>query len=137
MFIFPRELYYPALSTIIAIIVYSSQIFFVAAGRSKYGVAVPKTTGHNDDFDRVWRVHYNTLEQMPIFLPLMWIFALTVSSFYAFVFGILWSIGRIGYMFGYYKSTKTRSNPVAYLSSAAVIIFLIGSVWAVISGLIK
>ncbi len=132
-----KELFLPALATIVAVIVYFSQSIFVATGRLKYNVPIPKTTGVNDDFDRVWRVHYNTLEQMPIFLPLMWIFALTVSSFYAFVFGILWSIGRIGYMLGYYKSVKGRSNPLSYLSSASVLIFLVGSLWAVIGGLIR
>jgi glutathione S-transferase len=132
-----KELLYPALATIVAVIVYFSQSIFVAIGRSKHGVALPKTTGVNEDFDRIWRVHYNTLEQMPVFLPLLWIFALTVSSFYAFVFGILWSIGRIGYMVGYYKSVQGRSNPVSYLSSISVLVFLLGSLWAVISGLVR
>lgn len=132
-----KELLFPVLATIVAVIVYFSQSIFVAVGRSKYGVPVPKTMGHNDDFDRVWRVHYNTLEQMPIFLPLMWIFALTVSSFYAFVFGILWSIGRIAYMVGYYKSVKGRHNPIEILSSVSLLVFLVGSLWAVISGLIR
>jgi glutathione S-transferase len=136
-FMLSKELLFPALATIVAVIVYFSQSFFVATGRSKYNVPVPKTMGVNDDFDRVWRVHYNTLEQMPIFLPLMWIFALTVSSFYAFVFGILWSIGRIAYMVGYYKSVKGRHNPIEMLSSVSVLVFVVGSLWAVISTLVK
>jgi glutathione S-transferase len=132
-----KELLYPALATIVAVIVYFSQSIFVAVGRTKHNVPVPKTTGINDDFDRVWRVHYNTLEQMPVFLPLLWIFALTASAFWAGVLGLLWSVGRIGYMFGYYKSVKGRSNPVSYLSSVSVLVFLIGSLWAVISQLAK
>lgn len=131
-----KELLYPALATIIAVLVYFSQSIFVSAGRSKYGVKLPKTTGHNDDFDRIWRVHYNTLEQMPIFLPLLWIFALTVSPFYSFILGVLWSIGRIAYMIGYYKSVEGRRNPVTLLSTIALMIFLIGSLWSVIGGLI-
>jgi glutathione S-transferase len=132
-----KELLFPALATIVAIIVYFSQSIFVAVGRSKHGVQLPKTTGVNDDFDRIWRVHYNTLEQMPVFLPLLWIFALTVSSFYAGCLGLVWSFGRVGYMVGYYKSVKSRSNPVSYLSSITVLIFLFGSLWAVISGLLR
>jgi glutathione S-transferase len=132
-----KELLFPALATIVAILVYFSQSIFVATGRSKHNVPLPQTTGVNDDFDRIWRVHYNTLEQMPVFLPLLWIFALTVSSFYAGCLGLVWSIGRVGYMVGYYKSVKGRSNPVSYLSSITVLIFLIGSLWAVISGLLR
>jgi glutathione S-transferase len=132
-----KELLYPALATIVAVIVYFSQSIFVAVGRTKHNVPVPKSTGVNEDFDRIWRVHYNTLEQMPVFLPLLWIFALTVSSFYAFVFGILWSVGRVAYMIGYYKSVKGRHNPIAALSSVSVLVFLLGSIWAVVSGLIR
>ncbi|MBC7472298.1 MAG: MAPEG family protein [candidate division SR1 bacterium] len=131
-----KELLYPALATIISILVYFSQSIFVSAGRSKYDVRLPKTTGHNDNFDRIWRVHYNTLEQMPIYLPLLWIFSLTVSPFYSFILGILWSVGRIGYMVGYYKSVEGRHNPVAAISSIVLLIFLICSLWSIIGGLI-
>jgi glutathione S-transferase len=134
---FPKELYFPALATIIAIVVYFSQSIIVAIGRTKHGVPVPKTMGHNDDFDRVWRVHYNTLEQMPIFLPLLWIFSLVSSPLIGGWLGIAWSIGRIGYMVGYYKSAKGRSNPVAYLSSIAVLVLLVGAIWAVVGGLLR
>jgi glutathione S-transferase len=125
----------PALATIIAIIVFTVQAGYVGYARIKYSIPAPKTTG-NEDFDRVWRVHYNTLEQMPVFLTLMWIFALTVSPLWAGIFGFIWSVGRIGYTIGYYKSAKGRSNPIAYLSSASVIIFLFGSLWGVVSGLL-
>lgn len=132
-----KELLFPALSTIVAVVVYFSQSIFVATGRTKHSVPVPKTTGVNDDFDRIWRVHYNTLEQMPIFLPLLWIFALTVSGFYAGVLGLLWSVGRIAYMLGYYKSVSGRHNPVAILSSVVLLVFLIGSLWAIINAILR
>jgi glutathione S-transferase len=132
-----KELLFPALSTIIAIIVYFSQSIIVASSRARHNVPVPQSTGVNDDFDRVWRVHYNTLEQMPIFLPLLWIFALTSSPLVSGWLGITWSIGRVGYMVGYYKSAKGRSNVVAYLSSISTLILLIGSLWAVVNGLLR
>lgn len=62
-----KELLLPALATLVAIIIYFSQIVFVVKARVKYGIKPPAVTG-TEDFDRVWRVHYNTLEQMPIFL---------------------------------------------------------------------
>jgi glutathione S-transferase len=132
-----KELLYPSLATIIAIVVFLIQSKYVTMGRVKYGVPAPKTMGHNDDFDRIFRVHYNTLEQMPIFLPLLWIFALIVSPFYSFILGLIWSIGRVGYMVGYYKSAEGRHNPVAYLSDSANTVFLIGSLWVIINGLLR
>jgi glutathione S-transferase len=135
-YILTKELLYPALATIIAVLVYFSQSIFVGAGRAKYKIDLPKTTGHDDNFDRIWRVHYNTLEQMPIFLPLLWIFALTVSPFYSFVLGVVWSVGRIAFMAGYYKSVEGRHNPVAEVSSIVLMVFLIGSLWSIIGGLI-
>ncbi len=81
---FYKELAYPAASTILAIVIYLFQSKNVALGRIKYNVLAPKTMGHNDNFDRIMRVHQNTLEQMPIFLPLLWIFALT---WYSLAFG--------------------------------------------------
>jgi glutathione S-transferase len=131
-----KELLFPALSTLIAIIVYNVQIFFVVKARFKYGIKPPAITG-NENFDRAWRMHYNTLEQMPYFLSTLWIFALTVSTSIAGWLGLVWSVGRIAYMIGYYKSSTARNNPVAVLSSIVTIIFLVGSLWALISGLLK
>ncbi len=76
------DLLFPALSTMVALCVYYSQGIFVALARAKHGVKAPKTHG-NDDFERVFRVHYNTLESLPTFLLPLWFFALLVNPFYA------------------------------------------------------
>jgi glutathione S-transferase len=126
-----EELLYPSLGTIIVIILYLFQSKNVARGRLKYNVPAPKTMGHNDNFDRIFRVHLNTLEQMPIFLPLLWIFAVLINPLYSFILSIIWSIGRIGYTVGYYKSAEGRHNLVAYLSDAVNAIFLFGIIWVI------
>jgi glutathione S-transferase len=69
-----NELLFPALSTMIALMVYYSQGIFVSLARRKHGIAAPKTTG-NEAFENVFRVHYNTLENLPIFLTSLWFFA--------------------------------------------------------------
>ncbi len=136
MLYLPKELYLTAFATMLAIIVYNMQMFYVIKARTTYGIKAPATTG-NENFDRVWRVHYNTLEQLPIFFASLWLFALTVSSLYAGILGILWSIGRLGYMYGYYKSTKSRSNPIAYVGSFSFLILSFGSLIAVIMGFFR
>ncbi len=43
----------------------------VGSARGKYGIEAPATTG-DEMFERQFRVHYNTLEQLIIFLPSLW-----------------------------------------------------------------
>jgi len=50
--------------------------FRVGNLRGKHGIKAPATIGH-PQFDRAFRVQLNTLEQMGIFLPFLW-----VSAFY-------------------------------------------------------
>ena len=51
-------------------------LFGIAVGRARarYGVRVPATSGH-EIFERYFRVHANTLEQLIVFLPAIWLFA--------------------------------------------------------------
>jgi glutathione S-transferase len=131
-----QELLLPALATMIALSVYFSQSIFVGSVRAKYNVKAPKVTG-NEDFERVFRVHYNTLESLPVFLVSMWFFALLVSPFYAGILGMLWSVGKIGYMYGYYKSAEKRHAYGSVLSYVALMPLFPGPFYAIISGLIK
>ena len=130
-----HTLLFPALATMIALGTYYSQSIFVSRARSKYSIKAPATTG-NPDFERVFRVHYNTLEQLPVFLIPLWFFALLVNPSYAGWLGILWSLGRIGYMYGYYKAASKRHNYGSVLSYIASAILIGGSLWKILSGLL-
>src|SRR5664279_46097 len=68
----------PALTTLIALLFYFFVTLNVARAHAKYKVDVPAMTGQ-PDFDRVFRVQMNTLEQLALFLPSMWLFAIYVS----------------------------------------------------------
>ncbi len=131
-----QELLFPAFATLVALAVYYSQSIFVALARRKYGISAPKTIG-NEDFERVFRVHYNTLEQMPLFVVLLWFFALLVSAYWAGWLGLLWSVGRVGYMFGYYKAAAKRHSYGSALSFLATILMFGGSLWVVVARLIS
>lgn len=130
-----HALLFPALATMLALAVYYSQSIYVAIARKKYGIKPPHTTG-NLEFERVFRVHYNTLEQLPVFLFPLWFYSLLVSSYWAGWLGILWSVGRIGYMYGYYKAADKRHSYGSSLSYLANIVLIGGSLWAIISGLL-
>ena len=77
--------HYTALVTCLAIAFYFFLSIQVSKARRQFGVKLPAISG-NADFERVFRVHMNTLEWMPIFLPSLWLFAVYVSDPYAAAF---------------------------------------------------
>ena len=89
--------HWTALITVVALLFYFFTSWRVGRARRKYGVVVPATTG-NPDFERVFRGQMNTLEWMPIFLPLLWLFAFYISDRGAAVLGLVWIVGRFFYV---------------------------------------
>jgi glutathione S-transferase len=130
-----HELLFPALSTMLALLIYFSQSIFVSMARSKYKIDAPKTHG-NADFERVFRVHYNTLEALPLFIVSLWFFAFLVSPLYAGILGLVWCLGRLGYMYGYYKSADKRHSYGSLLTYVALVSLVFGSLYYIVTGLI-
>jgi hypothetical protein len=50
----------------------------VGRARGRYGITAPATTGH-EIFERHFRVQQNTMEQLLLFLPSIWLFATFIS----------------------------------------------------------
>lgn len=98
----------PALATILALIVYLVLGINVGRARARYKVPLPQITG-NPDFERVYRVHQNTLEQIVIFVPALWVFSTFVSPLWGAALGWVWIVGRIVYAWGYYQAVEKRS----------------------------
>jgi glutathione S-transferase len=101
-------------------------VFGVLVGRARglYGVHAPAVTGH-DVFERYFRVQMNTLEQLVLLLPALWIAA--VYAFLAYywlaLIGALYLIGRTLYQRGYVADPKKRS--LGYALSAMPVLVLI------------
>ena len=125
---------YTALVTLLAVALYFYTGLMVAKARGKYGIKAPATTG-NADFERVFRVQMNTLEWMPIFLPLMWLFAFYVRDWAAALLGLIWIVGRILYIQGYVQAADRRHRGflVQGLASAAL---LIGSLIGIVARMV-
>ena len=96
-----------ALVTCLAVLMYFLFSFQVGKARRTYGVKAPAISG-NPDFERVSRVHMNTLEWMPIFLPALWLFAIYISDAIAAALGVIWIVGRVLYMTGYARAANNR-----------------------------
>lgn len=82
--------------------------FQVGKMRAKHGVKAPAVSGH-EEFERMFRVHMNTLEQIVIFLPGLWLFALYVNPLIAAGLGLVFIIGRFVYRASYLVDPGKRS----------------------------
>ena len=122
--------HYTSLVTLLAVVLYFWTGLAVAKARQKFGVMVPQTSGHAD-FERVFRVQQNTLEWMPIFLPLLWLFAIYVGDIYAAGLGLIWIVGRLIYIRGYSESAEKRHAGFLVQGTASLVL-LIGALIAVV-----
>jgi glutathione S-transferase len=86
-------------------------------------VHLPATTGH-PEFERVFRVHVNTLEWMPTFLAPLWLCATYLSDVTAAALGLVWIVGRILYYAGYRKEVEKRLPGFIIQSTARVLLFV-------------
>jgi aldose sugar dehydrogenase len=88
-----------------------------------------------DEFNRVVRVHLNTLENLPLFLPLLWIFAFLWGDVWGGIFGGTWVLGRLLYAWGYYRAVALRTCGFG-IASSVVLLLLVGCAYGLIRGLV-
>ena len=102
----------------------------VGAARGKYGISAPATTGH-DLFERHYRVHYNTLEALVVFIPALWAFGYYIDQYGAAGLGVIYLIGRVIYAISYVKDPKARGMGML-VSSLPVYVLLLGGLGAAV-----
>jgi glutathione S-transferase len=124
-----------SLVTILALLLLFVVTINVGRARIKYGVKAPLVVG-DPAFERALRVQQNTLEQIVLFLPAMWIFGTVFSPIYAAILGAIWIVRRIIYAWGYYQAAEKR-GPGFGISSLATIVLILGSLGGTILQLIK
>jgi len=118
-------------TVIVTFLVLAQFVFFgvqVGAMRGKHGVKAPATTGH-EEFERMNRVHLNTMEQLVVFLPALWIHAQYVNPLWGAVLGAVFIIGRFLYRAEYLKDPGSRS-PGFTMTIVASSVLLI---WALVA----
>jgi len=99
------------LIAIVTIFLLAQAMYFaieVGRARGKYSVKAPAISG-DVMFERHYRVHQNTLEQLVIFLPSLWLFSFFVSQEYAVGLGVVFFIGRFIFRRAYLSDPGGRA----------------------------
>lgn len=79
----------------------------VGSMRGKHGIKAPAVTGH-PEFERIFRVQQNSMEQLVVFIPALWIFAYLVNPLWGAGMGLVFIIGRFIYRSSYVKDPDAR-----------------------------
>src|SRR5271156_4535452 len=115
---------------LLALIEYLVLGVMVGRARQTYGVEAPATTG-NPDFERIFRVHVNTLEALIVFLPAVWILSLSVNYHIGVALGLLFVIARIIYARGYLTAAAKR-GPGAIATAIINAILVLGGLIGIV-----
>ena len=98
---------YVQLVIVLALIEFLFFGYAVGRARTRYKVPAPAMSGH-EVFDRYFRAQMNTLEQLVVFLPSIWLFAHYINAWAAVALGALFIVGRALYFRGYVQAAESR-----------------------------
>lgn len=120
--------------TILALLQFTLFGIQVGSLRAKHGVKAPASTGH-EEFERMNRVHLNTLEQLVVFIPALWMHAMYAKPLWGALIGLVYIIGRFVYRAEYLKDPASRS-PGFSMSFVPSAVLLVWTLVAVVMGMI-
>jgi uncharacterized MAPEG superfamily protein len=109
-------------------------LFGVQVGslRGKHGIKAPAHSGH-PEFERMNRVHLNTMEQLVVFIPALWMQAYFANPLYGAIVGMVYIVGRFIYRAEYLKDPGSRELGFAMSFIPSVILL----VWALVAAIIN
>jgi len=124
---------YVALVTLLLVLQYFIFTMLCGAARAKSGIQAPAVTG-DETLERAYRVQMNTLEQLMMVLPALWLSAMYFDSLVAALLGLVFFVGRVLYRAGYMKDPAKRGPGfgIGFLGTLG----LVGTaLWGVIASL--
>lgn len=124
--------HFPALITLFALLLFAFTAYAVGRARNIYGIKAPATSGH-EVFERRFRVQMNTLENLVLFLPSLWLFAIYVSHMLAGIFGLVWLLARSYYAIAYVREPVRRR--VGF--HLAMLVTVVMAVWSGVAIVIR
>ena len=123
-----------AIVAALVVLEYMGIVWFTGQARGRHGVAAPSITGH-PVFERWMRVQGNTVEQLVIFFPGLWLFSAYVRADAAAALGVVFLVGRALFARGYVADPAKRGPGfvTSYLANAVLVLGgLIGAIVALV-----
>ena len=125
---------FTALVTVAALVLTFVLSLRVGNMRRKHGVNAPASTGH-PEFEAANRIHQNTIEQLVLFLPVLWLALYVLGDAITGLIGAVWIIGRIVYANAYARDPATR-GPGMGITMLPTVVLLLASLWGILQGII-
>jgi len=123
-------MHWVALITVVALVEYLVFQGMTGAARQKAGIKAPRVTG-DEHFERWYRVQMNTVEQLVIFLPLLWLCAHLGATTVAGLAGLAFVVGRAIYAASYVADPEKRT--VGFLLGyLANVVLLVRAGWSAV-----
>ena len=119
-----------ALVTLLLVFQYLTFMMLCGMARAKGGVQAPAVSG-DEMFERAFRVQMNTLEQLAVTLPALWICAMYYRPLVAAALGLAFFLGRLLYRTGYMKDPAKR-GPGMMIGFFANVGLLLAGLWGVV-----
>jgi uncharacterized membrane protein YecN with MAPEG domain len=113
------------LVSLLALITYLGTMIHCGRMRVRHAIKAPAVTGH-PAFERAFRIQQNTMEQLVVFLPALWLFSILVNPLVGAALGALWVVGRVIYAIGYARDPDKR-GPGFGIAGFAMIVLLVGA----------
>jgi glutathione S-transferase len=126
---------YVDIVTALALLQFAVFGFKVGRARGRYGVKAPAVTG-NETFERYFRVQQNTVEQLIVFLPGLYLFSRYFKPQVAAVLGAIYLIGREIYAFTYVKDPAKRDIGFG-LTFLPTVILVVGGLFGAVRTLVQ
>jgi glutathione S-transferase len=126
---------YVDIVTALALLQFIVFAYRVGKARETYGIKAPATTG-NEVFERYFRVQQNTLEQLVLLLPSLYLFSRYGNPLWAAALGVVYLVGREIYAATYVKNPAKRSLGYA-LTALPILILLVGGLLGAVLHLVN
>ena len=124
--------------TLVVILALAEYLFFMGAvgkARGTFEIKAPATTG-NEQFERYFRVQANTVEQLIVFIPAIYLAAMYTNEIAAALTGCLFLVGRALYYRAYVNDPSKRALGMV-TGYIATVLLLLGALVGVVVSMLR